>query len=57
MVRGKTNYVAWRAHGLGILKEKGLASAVVDMTADRADSSWGTATTQRVNYDYLSQHS
>jgi len=49
MTTGKSNYVTWRFRGLRILKEKGLASAVVDMAADRADSSSNPATTERVN--------
>ena len=49
MATGKSNYVAWRFRVLRILKEKGFASAVVDMAADGADSSSNTATTERVN--------
>jgi len=49
MATGKSNYVPWRFRVLRILKEKGLASAVVDMAADGADSSSNTATTERVN--------
>ena len=49
MATGKSNYVSWRFRVLRIHKEKGLASAVVDMAADGADSSSNTATTERVN--------
>jgi len=49
MATGKSNYDAWRFRVLRILQEKGLASAVVDMAADAADSSSNTATTESVN--------
>ena len=46
---GKSNYIAWRFRVLRILKEKGVASAVVEIAADVADSSSNTAITERIN--------
>jgi len=46
MVTGKSNYVAWKFRVLGILKEKGLASALKEVPSD-ANSD--TAARERVN--------
>ena len=48
MATGKSNYVAWKFGVLCILKEKGLARALEEYTADDSDTS-SSATTERMN--------